>query len=165
MASTPLPHTHTPPGENRFPFQLLGQDDRCSPRPTRMRGGRAGLERPCITAGCSLGAQTARGRCPLEQPTGWGCARLGHRLPTPPMVLQAPSSRSRFYLWLWEGTRNDTKVLLAPQQCIGAARVSLRIKRSLLRGTSLMIQWLRIHLPMQGTQFRFLVWKLRSYKP
>ena len=26
-------------------------------------------------------------------------------------------------------------------------------------GTSLVAQWLRIHLPMQGTQFRALVWE------
>ena len=26
-------------------------------------------------------------------------------------------------------------------------------------GTSLMVQWLRIHLPMQGTQVRALVWE------
>ena len=28
-----------------------------------------------------------------------------------------------------------------------------------LKGTSLVIQWLRIHLPMQGTQVRSLVWE------
>ena len=26
-------------------------------------------------------------------------------------------------------------------------------------GTSLVVQWLRIHLPMQGTRVRSLVWK------
>ena len=39
----------------------------------------------------------------------------------------------------------------------------------LLSGTSLMVQWLRIHLPMQGTQVRSLVWEdpttRRAIKP
>lgn len=54
------------------------------------------------------------GAVPWNNPRDGGCARLAHSLPTPPMILQAPSSHSRFYPWLWEGTRNDTKVLLAP---------------------------------------------------
>ena len=32
-------------------------------------------------------------------------------------------------------------------------------------GTSLVVQWLRIHLPMQGTQVQSLVWELRSHMP
>ena len=32
-------------------------------------------------------------------------------------------------------------------------------------GTSLVVQWLRIHFPMQGTQVRSLVRELRSYMP
>ena len=34
-----------------------------------------------------------------------------------------------------------------------------------IRGTSLVVQWLRIHLPMQGTQFAFLVGEVRSHMP
>ena len=30
-------------------------------------------------------------------------------------------------------------------------------------GTSLVVQWLRICLPMQGTRVRSLVWELRSH--
>ena len=30
-------------------------------------------------------------------------------------------------------------------------------------GTSLPIQWLRLHLPMQGVRVRSLVWEVRSY--
>ena len=30
-------------------------------------------------------------------------------------------------------------------------------------GTSLVVQWLRIHLPMQGMQVPSLVWELSSY--
>ena len=32
-------------------------------------------------------------------------------------------------------------------------------------GTSLVVQWLRIRLPMQGTCVRSLVWELRSHMP
>ena len=32
-------------------------------------------------------------------------------------------------------------------------------------GTSLVVQWLRIHLAMQGTQVLSLVWELRSHMP
>ena len=35
----------------------------------------------------------------------------------------------------------------------------------LVRGTSLVVQWLRIHLPMQGTWVQSLVKKLRSHMP
>ena len=31
-----------------------------------------------------------------------------------------------------------------------------------LVGTSLVVQWLRVHLPMQGMWVQFLVWELRS---
>ena len=31
------------------------------------------------------------------------------------------------------------------------------------RGTSPVVQWVRVHLPMQGTQVRSLVWGLRSH--
>ena len=33
------------------------------------------------------------------------------------------------------------------------------------RGTSLAVQWLRIHILMKGTLVRFLVWELRSHRP
>ena len=32
-------------------------------------------------------------------------------------------------------------------------------------GTLLVVQWLRICLPMQGTQVQFLVWELRFHVP
>ena len=35
--------------------------------------------------------------------------------------------------------------------------------RTNTRGTSLVVQWLRIHLPMKGIQVRFLVEELRSH--
>ena len=34
-----------------------------------------------------------------------------------------------------------------------------------ITGTSLVVQWLRIHLPMQGTWVQSLVGELRSHKP
>ena len=39
------------------------------------------------------------------------------------------------------------------------------IKIKIRTGTSLVVQWLRIHLPMQGTQVWSLVWELRSHMP
>ena len=32
-------------------------------------------------------------------------------------------------------------------------------------GASLVVQWLRIHLPTQGTQVQALVWELRPHIP
>ena len=37
--------------------------------------------------------------------------------------------------------------------------------KKILSGTSLVVQWLRIHLPMQGTWVRSLVGELRSHMP
>ena len=33
------------------------------------------------------------------------------------------------------------------------------MKKNVIIGTSLVVQWLRIHLPMQGTRVRSLVWE------
>ena len=36
----------------------------------------------------------------------------------------------------------------------------MRIRKIKKRGgTSLVVQWLRIHLPIQGTQVQFLIWE------
>ena len=40
-----------------------------------------------------------------------------------------------------------------------------RINRERECGTSLAVQWLRLHLPMQGVRVRSLVWELRSHMP
>ena len=37
--------------------------------------------------------------------------------------------------------------------------------KSLLHGTSLAVQWLRLHLPMQGVWVQSLVTELRSHMP
>ena len=39
-----------------------------------------------------------------------------------------------------------------------AMNLKLLLKNKVFR-TSLVVQWLRIHLPMQGTRFRALVWE------
>ena len=39
----------------------------------------------------------------------------------------------------------------------------VRVSENILRGTSLVVQWLRIHLPMQGTRVPSLVGELRSH--
>ena len=36
------------------------------------------------------------------------------------------------------------------------------IFKNIKKGTSLVVQWLRIRLPMQGTRVRSLFWELRS---
>ena len=35
----------------------------------------------------------------------------------------------------------------------------------IMEGTSLLVQWLRIHLPMKGTWVQYLVGELRSHMP
>ena len=35
--------------------------------------------------------------------------------------------------------------------------------KTTLRGTSLVVQWLRIYLPVQGTRVQYLVGELRSH--
>ena len=44
----------------------------------------------------------------------------------------------------------------------GEGQIMLRV---LGRGTSLEVQWLKLHLPMQGVWVRSLVRELRSYRP
>ena len=34
-----------------------------------------------------------------------------------------------------------------------------------MMGTSLVVQWLRVHLPMQEVWIWFLVWQLRAHMP
>ena len=43
--------------------------------------------------------------------------------------------------------------------------VNFTITKSMYVGTSLMVQWLRFHPPMQGVQVQSLVRKLRSHMP
>ena len=40
-----------------------------------------------------------------------------------------------------------------------------KLKKNGFLGTSLMVQWLRIRLPMQGTRVQSLVGELRSHMP
>ena len=41
---------------------------------------------------------------------------------------------------------------------------SLDMAKERISGTSLVVQWLRIHLPMQGTQVWALVWEDPTYR-
>ena len=53
------------------------------------------------------------------------------------------------------------KRCLAPISC--TVQKSSHIKKSVITGTSLVAQWLRIHLPMQGMKVRSLVGELRCH--
>ena len=55
---------------------------------------------------------------------------------------------------------NNLSVSLSQYQAIS---ILLALKYTL--GTSLVVQWLRIRTPMQGTQVRSLVGELRSHMP
>ena len=44
-------------------------------------------------------------------------------------------------------------------------QVAKRQPERAMIGTSLVVQWLRIHLPMQGTWVRSLIGELRSHMP
>ena len=44
-------------------------------------------------------------------------------------------------------------------------KMLLKEKKKQSQRTALVVQWLRIRLPMQGTQIRFLVWELRFHMP
>ena len=48
--------------------------------------------------------------------------------------------------------------------CIGKKGGKNSLRKQ-IKGTSLVVQWLRIRLPMQGTRVQSLVWELRSHMP
>ena len=57
---------------------------------------------------------------------------------------------------------------LSPSQGLCISGIPTRKDRPPTRnetGISLVVQWLRIHLPMQGTRVRSLLWELRSHMP
>ena len=45
------------------------------------------------------------------------------------------------------------------EECFNSSCVKFSKYRFKVRGTSLVVQWLRIHLPMQGTRVQSLVWE------
>ena len=65
-------------------------------------------------------------------------------------MLSAASKRSQLNSWLQQRRR----VL---KDCCWVFPPYYKSHKCLLYGTSLVVQWLRIHLPMQGTQVRSLV--------
>ena len=54
---------------------------------------------------------------------------------------------------------------MVPTFSIRTLYVLISYFKFLVRGTSLVVQWLRIHLPMQGTWVQSLVEELRSHMP
>ena len=62
----------------------------------------------------------------------------------------------------WRGCETHDLEILVQQVQVGDC-VSVHWVSVLPCGTFLMVQWLRIHLPMQGTQVRSLVGELRSH--
>ena len=79
--------------------------------------------------------------------------------------------------WVFSKMSNETLLMVLKTRMIGVMSDSmfeaqtwkafqwpkigwfLHLKREWLQGTSLVAQWLRIRLPMQGTQVRALVWE------
>ena len=65
-----------------------------------------------------------------------------------------------FFLWPKESPKSLCSVTSLPASCWNSVgNKELHDFKIYIHRTSLMVQWLRIHLPMQGTQVWSLVWK------